>query len=145
MYSHWNKICLSFNGFWQPLPFQYAKWLSIPRPLFCISSLTLKLFSRSQQPFLIWIWTEAQIFHKQVIKLLFAYIGSTNMHGSRSSWPSGRSPKVKMSPIVIHVNLVISSGKSNFKRVHMWPIDRIRHIGDWLLPIIKLGHSDLLF
>jgi len=74
MYSNGKKICLPFNGFWQQHPFQYPKWLSLARPTYHMTSLTLTSFSRSQQPFLIWIWqiwTEAQVFHKQVIELFW--------------------------------------------------------------------------
>ena len=80
--------------------------------------------------------------------LFFAYVGSTNIHLVTSyilsSWPSGRSPEVKMSPIGKHVNLVISSKNVALRtyRVCMWYVD---NMGGCHLLNIKLGHNGLVY
>ena len=75
--------------------------------------------------------------------LLFASIGSTNMGWPRSLWPTCRSPEVKMSLIGIHVNMVISSWQFYMARLSE-SIYIVDTLGEWLLPIFKLGYSDLL-
>ena len=93
MYFNGKKICLSLDGFWQQDLFQFTKCLSLPRPSYCVSSLSLTSFSRSQQTYIFWIrqiWMVAHIFYKQVIKLLWVYCcllcrSSTNMGWYRQS------------------------------------------------------------
>ena len=53
------------------------------------------------------------------IVLLFALVGSTNIYGPRSLWPTWRSPEVETSPIGIHVNRFFSSEKISMVPVRL--------------------------
>ena len=80
------------------------------------------------------------------IVLLFAFVGSTNIYGPRSRWPTWRSQEVKTSPIGIHVHCksdlqLRKKSRRKTYRVHTWSVDTL---GELLLPILELGHSDLL-
>ena len=134
MYPNGNKICLSFHGFWQQHPQLIVLTKTfVPFEQFdldIILKVTTAGFNLDLAD-LKWGTYLFQASYQTVLGvLLFAYVGTTNMHGPRSSWPSIRSPEVKTSPLRILVNRSLAQEISRFKDLLSLYVIHRRH--GWL-------------
>jgi len=81
--------------------------------------------------------------HNVSAVLLFASLGSTNMHGFRSLWPQLRSQEVKIPPIGLHVFRVFFQIFPFLHQVQSWFLGQLRAFSDPHTTCHKLGQCDL--